>query len=84
MKELTDSQQKTLDAIVNYMVRTAGVPPTRRELQDILNVGSSNTVTYNLYALAQKGYITIEDREARGIRVIGGRWTYTPLVNGDE
>lgn len=56
-KGLTDRQQQVLEAIRNAIERQ-GFPPTIRELQTELGIGSLRGVTIHLDALEKKGYIS--------------------------
>ena len=56
-KGLTDRQQEVLEAIRDAIERQ-GFPPTIRELQAELGIGSLRGVTIHLDALERKGYIS--------------------------
>jgi repressor LexA len=56
-KGLTDRQQEVLEAIRTAIERQ-GFPPTIRELQTELGIGSLRGVTIHLDALERKGYIS--------------------------
>lgn len=65
---LTITQQKVLRVVTNYIEQNK-IPPTLRELQDLLNVSSNQAVINHLDALEKKGYLSREDKTARSIRL---------------
>jgi repressor LexA len=76
-KGLTDRQQEVLDFIVKY-IEDKGYPPTIRDMQEGLGIGSLRGVTIHLDALHKKGFIErISSRNgprtSRGIRVLAQR-----------
>jgi repressor LexA len=73
-KGLTDRQGEVFAFIVNY-IDEKGYPPTIREMQVGLGIGSLRGVTIHLDALHKKGYIERLSskngpRTSRGIRVL--------------
>lgn len=73
-KELTDRQQEVFNFIVTH-IEEKGYPPTIREMQMGLTIGSLRGVTIHLDALQKKGYIdrlSAKDgpRTSRGIRIL--------------
>ncbi len=73
-KGLTDRQQEVFNFIVTY-IEEKGYPPTIREMQMGLGIGSLRGVTIHLDALAKKGFIarlSSKDgpRTSRGIRIL--------------
>lgn len=73
-KGLTDRQQEVFNFIVAYIERK-GYPPTIREMQEGLTIGSLRGVTIHLDALHKKGYIERLSskngpRTSRGIRIL--------------
>ena len=73
-KGVTDRQQEVFNFIVAYL-EDKGYPPTIREMQLGLNIGSLRGVTIHLDALQKKGYIdrlSAKDgpRTSRGIRIL--------------
>ena len=72
-KGLTDRQQEVFNFIVGY-IEDRGYPPTIREMQEGLGIGSLRGVTIHLDALHKKGFIERfsgkggPPRQARGIR----------------
>jgi repressor LexA len=76
-KGLTDRQQEVLDYIVKY-IEERGYPPTIRDMQEGLGIGSLRGVTIHLDALHKKGFIERISakngpRTSRGIRVLARR-----------
>ena len=84
-KGLTDRQQEVFNFIVGY-IEEKGYPPTIREMQEGIGVGSLRGVTIHLDALHKKGFIERfsgkngPPRQARGIRILA---RLTPRA-GDE
>ena len=73
-KGLTDRQQEVFNFIVTY-IEEKGYPPTIREMQMGLGIGSLRGVTIHLDALGKKGFIarlSSKDgpRTSRGIRIL--------------
>ena len=73
-KGVTDRQQEVFNFIVTYL-EDKGYPPTIREMQMGLGIGSLRGVTIHLDALQKKGYIerlSARDgpRTSRGIRIL--------------
>ena len=73
-KGLTDRQHEVFNFIVSY-IEEKGYPPTIREMQIGLGIGSLRGVTIHLDALQKKGFIerlSAGDgpRTARGIRIM--------------
>src|SRR5580704_11074029 len=73
-KGLTERQQEVFNFIVTYITEK-GYPPTIREMQVGLGIGSLRGVTIHLDALHKKGYIERLSskngpRTSRGIRVL--------------
>jgi repressor LexA len=73
-KGLTDRQQEVFNFIVTY-IEEKGYPPTIREMQVGLSIGSLRGVTIHLDALHKKGYIERLSskngpRTSRGIRIL--------------
>ena len=76
---LTDRQQQVLETI-RQAIESQGFPPTIRELQAALGIGSLRGVTIHLDALERKGYISRNSggrsdtgrrlRASRSIRVL--------------
>jgi len=65
---LTDRQREVLNLIVRY-VRERGYPPTLRELQADLDIGTPRGVLSHIKALELKGYLR-RDPTPRGIKVL--------------
>ncbi len=73
-KGLTDRQQEVFNFIVTHL-EEKGYPPTIREMQIGLDIGSLRGVTIHLDALQKKGYIErlsakVGPRTSRGIRIL--------------
>ena len=73
-KGVTDRQQEVFNFIVAYL-EEKGYPPTIREMQLGLSIGSLRGVTIHLDALQRKGYIDRLSakegpRTSRGIRIL--------------
>lgn len=73
-KGLTDRQQEVFNFIVTY-IEEKGYPPTIREMQEGLTIGSLRGVTIHLDALHKKGFIERLSskngpRTSRGIRIL--------------
>lgn len=74
-KGLTDRQLEVFNFLVNF-IDEHGYPPTIREMQEGLKIGSLRGVTIHLDALQKKGFIQRfsgkdgPPRQARGIRIL--------------
>lgn len=66
MKQLTDTQQRTLDFIQAY-IRENGAPPTNAELASGMGWASANNAQLHLKALQRKGCLQIRKGISRGI-----------------
>lgn len=66
---LTDRQQAVLDHLRQHLA-THGRPPTLWEIAEAFGLASPNGVAKHLKALTDKGFIAIEPRRARGIRLL--------------
>jgi repressor LexA len=77
-KGLTDRQSEVFNFILNY-IDSQGYPPTIREMQEGIGIGSLRGVTIHLDALQKKGVIERfsgkdgPPRQARGIRILAQR-----------
>ncbi|GJQ63455.1 MAG: LexA repressor [Melioribacteraceae bacterium] len=67
-KELTATQQKILEFIINYRA-DHGMPPTLAEIAGNFGYKNRATVQQHLQALEKKGYIKRNSRVARGIEL---------------
>ena len=82
----TERQQEVFNFIVGY-IEDKGYPPTIREMQGGLGIGSLRGVTIHLDALQKKGLIERfsgkggPPRQARGIRILA---RLTPRVEDEE
>ena len=79
-EELTERQQEVLDHIREH-IRKWGVPPSRTELTRSLKLTSGSAVAYHLHALERKGWIQLNPRMDRGIRLLREG---TPVFDPDE
>ena len=70
MRELTDRQQQVLNAI-RRRIYNSGVPPTRRELAEDINVKAGPSVEGHLQALQRRGLIELVPDTQRGIKLCG-------------
>jgi len=68
MKGLTTKQQRVLD-VIRQAMRTAGQPPTVREIGRDIGVQSSCTVQRHLDALEKKGFIKRDRYKYRSIEL---------------
>ncbi len=66
---LTKKQANLLEQIKAY-ISSAGIPPTVRELCDLVGINSTSTIAGHLNALQKKGYISKNPNSPRSIRVI--------------
>lgn len=66
--DLTTKQRATLKVLARQKEKT-GMTPTQRELMALLGI-TQNAVRCRLNALAQKGYILLLPRLARGIVIV--------------
>lgn len=69
-RPLTIREREVLDAII-ATVSYRSVPPTVRELCEMLGVSSTSTIHTHLTALRRKGYLTVDPRRPRSLVVIG-------------
>lgn len=70
MRDLTDRQALCLQAIKAFIAKHT-VPPTLRELGDLIGINSTNGVNDHVKALIRKGYLEAPDGsiKSRGIRL---------------
>jgi repressor LexA len=54
---LTDRQRKVLQ-VIEDSTQACGYPPTMREIGDAVGLASTSSVSYQLSALAEKGYLS--------------------------
>ncbi len=64
---LKEKQQLVFDFLVKK--RAEGIPPTVREICAATGIGSTSTVHAILTALEEMGYITVDRRNSRGIKI---------------
>jgi repressor LexA len=67
--ELTEKQQAVLDFIESH-IRTAGCPPTMRDMCAEFGWHSTNHAMGFVKALERKGHIIRVEGKARGIRLV--------------
>jgi hypothetical protein len=73
---------KTFRFICDFKRAHDGNSPSLREICDGTGMVSTSTANYHLMRLAEEGKITISDnKSARLICVIGGKWEYISLEN---
>ena len=68
-QSLTEGQQRVLDFILSRQ-REAGIPPTRREIQQALQLTSETSVVQFLRSLVKKGFVRVMPGKARGITAV--------------
>lgn len=68
MKNLTARQQEVLSLIVAFQ-KQHGIPPTQKEVADLMGASSPNAATDMLRALQRKGVITLVPGVSRGISI---------------
>lgn len=89
MKNLTARQQEVLSLIVAFQ-KEHGIPPTQKEVADLMGAASPNAATELLRALQRKGAITLVPGVSRGISINSQSAEdeaislLRSLVNGDE
>lgn len=66
---LTEAQQRTLDAIREY-IHTNGIPPSVRDVGDLMGLSSTSSVQIHLMNLARAGAIEVRKGVPRSIRVL--------------
>ncbi len=66
---LKENQQKVYDFLVKR--KADGIPPTVREICKAAGIASTSTVHGILTRLEEYGYITVDRRNSRGIRITG-------------
>src|SRR6266566_6098764 len=54
--QLTDRQRKVRQ-VIEDSTQACGYPPTMREIGDAVGLASTSSVSYQLSALAEKGYL---------------------------
>jgi len=89
VKNLTARQQEVLSLIVAFQ-KEHGIPPTQKEVADLMGAASPNAATELLRALQRKGAITLVPGVSRGISINSQSAEdeaislLRSLVNGDE
>lgn len=69
MQQLTDKQRRVYE-FIRETVATRRSPPTRAEIADALGFASPNAAQAHLRTLERKGFIELNARLSRGIRVL--------------
>ena len=67
-QELSDRQSRILHYIERF-VQSNGYPPAIRNIQHDLQISSTSVVAYNLRKLEERGMLTRDARNARGIKL---------------
>lgn len=75
--ELTEKQQRTFDALDQY-IKENEIAPTRKELKKLLNEKSVHGVNQKLRQLEKKGYIRIHPPEKKR-NIIILKWPYNQM-----
>ncbi|WP_072570093.1 LexA family transcriptional regulator [Enterobacter sp. SA187] len=89
MKNLTARQQEVLSLIVAFQ-KEHGIPPTQKEVADLMGASSPNAATDMLRALQRKGAVTLMPGVSRGISINSQSANdkaislLRSLVNGEE
>lgn len=68
-KELTTCQRRVLDFIKKRLYST-GYPPSRQEIASHFQYRSLTTVESHLRLIAKKGFLKVEPKQARGLRLL--------------
>jgi repressor LexA len=68
MNDLTMRQKAILDFVKNRIIED-GEPPTRAEIADAFDFASTRGAQKHLQALEAKGYLSLKEGKARGIKV---------------
>jgi repressor LexA len=68
-KQLSDVQEKILDAIVSYR-KDKGYNPTMREVGEAVGLSSTSSVSYQLSQLRELGYLSKADAGQRAMDVL--------------
>jgi len=73
---LTGRHKVVFDLIVAYKKANDGISPTLREIILNTDITSTSVVKWYLNNLENLGLIEVPKKSYRGIKVIGGKWTY--------
>jgi len=74
--KLTGCTKEVFDFIIHFKENSNGNSPTLREIAWNTSLTSTSFVKYHLDKLEELGLITVNPKQARGIEVVGGKWTY--------
>lgn len=80
-------RQKQIWTFLTWFIGHKGYPPSRRQIGMAMRIKTPNGVSCHLEALQRKGYLKLDARVARGIRVLnpGGEPQAPPLrIVSDE
>lgn len=69
---LTEAQQRTLNAIRNY-IDAHGIPPSIRDVCNALNLSSTSSVQIHFTNLQNAGAIEVRKRVPRSVKVLWHR-----------
>lgn len=78
MSNPTPRQLQVLRTIESF-AEERGMPPTLRELSEILHIKNLNGVQDHLRALSSKGLISWERGKGRTIRILPSQWVRRPI-----
>jgi repressor LexA len=78
LRSLSPRQQQILQLIGHFIARH-GLPPTRADLAQALQLRNRQGIDQHLRALEHKGYLKLEPGIARGIRLLGPDTTAAAL-----
>ncbi len=70
------NRQTVLNYIIRYKKNNDGNSPTIREIMYACSIASTSNTSYILRDLQASGKVIILPR-SRGIKVTGGKWTYS-------
>ncbi len=84
---LPDRTRRVFEAIVHYKRVHDGNSPSTRDIMAATGITSTSVMRYQIGVLIREGLLReVTDLEirARGIEVVGGRWTYEPLGDSQQ
>lgn len=79
---LNDQQQQILDYITREIDST-NLAPTLHQIAYVLEIRSINIVTRHLKALEQKGWVTFDPFQSRGIKLVENVRSYRLTICGN-
>lgn len=84
-KDLPARSIQIFGAVVKYKLRHDGCSPALSDLVEMCGSGAKSTIKYHLARLEVAGRIRMPGRNnARGIEVVGGRWTHETPKSWEE